>query len=380
MATWYPSALTYWQWCQANSFLSDFRSQSNNIRNEINEQSSLISDQTRTIVATSEQITLAVEDGFDRISNINESGFSAVTSAIEAMHSAMNYNFGILIQKIEYQNRLLNQILTTLQEPFETQVREFYNKGCLLVQQGLFNKAIEYFKSSISMPTGDIFFSSFYQLGRLYMTANEESVKISEIKKATKYLLEADILGNGIYRTNEEFKPILADCKFLISLSYYFQLTGKSDFVENEYLSNAIAYCEVSVILNENLSQGYYHLAKYYAYANDCKKLLQNLKKAIEIDRDYSWKWENDKVFEDHKPLIFEFLSNLKEQKRIKAVPLLDKAKHYISKFESKNISQFPNLKAEFNELKQLITTAEKDFKTGTYFGFDDCNIKLENL
>ena len=175
-----------------------------------------------------------------------------------------------------------------------------------------------------------------------------------KIKKATKYLLEADILGNGIYRTNEEFKPILADCKFLISLSYYFQLTGKNDFVENEYLSNAIAYCEVSVILNENLSQGYYHLAKYYAYANDCKKLLQNLKKAIEIDRDYSWKWENDKVFEDHKPLIFEFLSNLKEQKRIKAVPLLDKAKHYISKFESKNISQFPNLKAEFNELQHI--------------------------
>ncbi len=384
MSTWYPSAMTYRQWCQAESFLSDFKGsfnkQSNQIRNSIHEQTRVISDQTKTIIATNEQMVLALEDGFNRLSEINERGFSQVTSAIEAMHSDLNYNFGILIQRVEYQSSLLNSILHTLQTPFETQVREFYSKGCLLIQQGILEMAVDYFNRSLSLPTGDIFFPSYYQLGRLYLSGKEETINIIDPKKATEYLLIANKFGKGILRTNENFKPILADCKFFISQSYYFQLSGIRSAYETETLNNAINYCEEAVLLNPRLSQGFYHLAKYYSYNNNIDKLLLNLEKAISIDRDYSFKYELDKVFEKNKSDIVNFLGRLKDSKQKSVEPKLIKAKGYIAQLEQKNISQSSSLYGEFQKLKNIVQLAENDFKTQTYFGFDDCQTKLDSL
>jgi len=225
MSTWYPGAMTYQQWSQAESFLTDvkgsFSKDSNQIRNSILEQSAAISEQTKSIVASNEQIGFAIESGFSQLSEINGRGFARVVSAIESMHSALNYNFGILIQKIEYQNNLINDILKTLQTPFENQVREFYSKGCSLIEQGILDKAAEYFNKSLSLPTGDIFFPAYYQLGRLYLSGKEENLNLINPKKANEYLLMANKFGMGILRTNEHFKPILADCKFFISQTYH---------------------------------------------------------------------------------------------------------------------------------------------------------------
>lgn len=380
MATWYPGAMTYWQWCQANSFLNDFKSQSNQIRNSINEQTKTISDQTKTIVASHEQMQSALSVGFNHIADINEHGFNRIASAIEAMHSDLNYNFGVLIQRVEYQNSLLRNILNTLQTPFETQVREYYSKGCLLTKQGLLDLAVDYFNRSLSLPTGDIFFPSYYQLGRLYLTGKEETTNIIDPKKATEYLQLANKFGTGILRTNEAFRPILADCKFFISQSYYFQLRGKNDSFENDLIENAIKYSQEAVSLNPNLSQGFYHLAKYFSYKNDVDNLLVNLRKAIEIDRNYAFKYEQDRVFENHKKPIINLLSNLKELKRRNTEPKLIKAKNYITQLEQKNILNSPILKGEFLNLKKIVQLAENDFQTYTYFGFYDCELKLDTL
>lgn len=380
MATWYPGAMTYCQWSQANSFLNDFKSQSNEIKNSIHEQTRTISDHTKTIVASNEQMLSALSDGFNRLSDINMIGFSEVLSAIEAMHSDFNYNFGILIQRVEYQNSLLNSILHTLQTPFETQVREYYSKGCLLTQQGLLDSAVDYFNRSLSLPTGDIFFPSYYQLGRLFLIGKEETINIINPKKATDYLLIANKFGTGILRINEAFRPILADCKFFTSLSYYFQLGEKSDSSNNHLIENAIKYGQEAVLLNPNLSQGFYHLAKYFSYKNDVDMLLLNLKKAIEIDRDYAFKYEQDRVFENHKTEITSLLTTLKDLKRTSTEPKLIQAKRYITQLEQKNISKSTNLYGEFQNLKKLVQLAEIDFQTHTYFGFDDCQSKLDTL
>lgn len=380
MATWYPGAMTYWQWCQANSFLNDFKSQSNQIRNSIDAQTRAISDQTKTIVATNEQMTHALENGFNRLSEINERGFNQVTSAVEAMHSDLNYNFGILIQRVEYQNNLLNGILHALQTPFETIIQELYENGCKFIRQENFDAAIDCFNDSISQKLGKYFFPSYYQLGRLYISGKVEKKNIIDPKIAMEYLIKANELGNGIIKDDVYFKPILADCKFFLSQSYYFQLTGRNDPSDIELLDNAIRYCEEAVSLNKNLSQGFYHLAKYYSFKNDDEKLVHNLNKAIMIHRDYSFKYEEDKAFEKSKPIIIDFLRRLKEKKRKSVGAELQKAKNYIDTFESKGITQFQNLNAEFNIIKEKVRLADLDFQTETYFGYDDCQINLDRI
>jgi tetratricopeptide (TPR) repeat protein len=380
MATWYPGALTYWQWCQANSFLNDFKSQSGQINMSIHEQTRLISDQTKGIVATNEQLTYALENGFKRLSEINERGFNKVTSAIEEMQSDLDYNFGILIQKVEYQNKLLNSILNTLQTPFETQIIELYNNGCKFIRQENLSAAVDCFKESISQKMGKYFFPSYYQLGRLYISGKVESLNIIDPKIAMGYLIEANELGNGIIKDDISFKPILSDCKFFLSQSYYFQMTRKDDPSEIDLLNNAIKYCKEAVSINPHLSQAYYHLAKYYSCKSDVENLLHNLEIAIKIDRDYSWKYEEDGVFNKYKTHILELLAQLKVAKKIMVLPSLQKARNYITQLEQKNISRSTALFSEFKNLKEIAQRAEEDFQTQTYFGFCDCESKLNNL
>jgi tetratricopeptide (TPR) repeat protein len=380
MATWYPGAMSYWQWSQANSFMNDFKGQSNQIKDKIHEQTNSFSDNAKSIVATNEQISTALENGFNRLYEINEKGFDHLTSAIEELHSDLNYNLGILIQRAEYQNHLLNNILHTLQTPFESQVKELYNNGCRFIRQENLDAAIDCFNESLTLKMGKYFFPSYYQLGRLYLTGKVENQNIINPKTAMEYLLKANELGNGIFKEEPLFSPILSDCKFFLSQSYYFQLTGVNDSNENDLLSNAIKYCEEAVSLNSNLSQGFYHLAKYYSYQNNVESLLNNLSKAINIYRDYSFKYEEDEVFNKNKKHIEALLIRIRDGKKKSVEKELQQAKISIDNLVSRGIENFPNLKSEYIQIKEKFRLAEEDFQTGTYFGFDDCGLKLNEL
>ncbi len=374
--------------------------------NGLNQQTRSTSNQTAQIIASNQQISSSIhsdlyhlgdimEQGFNYIGEVNVAGFNQVTSAIEALHSAMAYYFGTLIQRIEYQNDILTNILKCIQAPFETRVREYYNRGILLVNGGILEEAVECFKHSIEMELGKHFYPSYYQLGRLYLSGADNGVNIVNPKIATDYLLEANKYGNGLLRTNPDFKPILADCKFYLSQSYYFQLTGRSPQYELELLNNAIKYCEEAVALNDNLSQGYYHLAKYYSYRlgkysqynneNERNNIRVNFILAVNRDRNYlrSVRIDDplyDRAFEPHKDLMDNLIIHITNTKKEEAKNKIVEAKNYFKKLESKNINQFQNVQKEFQELKNHVLLAENDFNIGTYYGFDDCVIKIDQL
>lgn len=385
MANWYPSVLTYKEFAQANTFFTDvtgsINRQTKQIKSSIEANRSAIDDQTKQIVASNSQIVSALEKGFDHIAQINEQGFGNVTSAIEALHSDLNYNFGILIQRMEYQNKILSGILKTIQAPFETQVREYYSKACDLANGGILDKAVEYFKKSISLPTGEIFFPSLYQLGRLYLTGVDGEINIIDPKIASENLLTANKYGTGILRTNPSFKSILADCKFFLSQSFYFQLRGnRNSQMEKELINKALTYGDEAVTLNPQLSQGYYFLAKYNAYVNNIEEMKLCLSKAIRLDRNYSIHIFNDAIFEPHTNEIRGLLSFIRKNLDNNINPELLKAKKYLETFQSKGISRFPDLHNEYIKLEALYRMAETDYNTGTYFGIDDCRLKLEEL
>ena len=385
MANWYPSVLAYKEFAQANTFFTDVTSsinmQTKQIKRSVDEYKSVIDDQTKQIVASNSQIVSAIENGFDHIAQINHDGFGNVTSAIQALHSDLNYNLGILIQRIEYQNKILSGILKTIQEPFETQVREYYSKACDLANGGILDKAVEYFKKSISLPTGEIFFPSLYQLGRLYLAGVDSETNIINPKIASEYLLAANKYGTGIFRTNASFKPILADCKFFLSQSFYFQLCGnRNSQMEKELVNRAISYGEEAVTLNPLLSQGYYFLAKYNAYINNIEEMKGCLSKAISLDRDYSIHIFNDAIFDPHKNEIRGLLSTIRENLDSKIKPELVKVKKYFETFQSKGITDFPGLYNEYVELEALYRIAEIEYNTGTFFGIDNCRLILEKL
>lgn len=387
---------------QTNQLKNSLNQQSNDIRESIigsNEQlASSIDDGfsrlSNNIIASNNQLAASINEGFDQLSFINERGFNQVTSAIENLNSDFNYFSGVIIQKLEYQNILLNGILQTLQQPFETQVKEYYHKGCLFVQQEFLKGAIECFNESISLKMGDYFFPSHFQLGLIYLSGISEGLSFVDVDKANEYLLKANSIGNREIKTNPSFKKTLADCKFFLSQSFYSKLSNQNNANELELINNAIRYCKEATDLNPNLSHGWYHLAKYKSYrlgqykqySNDVEidESLVCFLKAVEIDRNYLRAVISQDPFYD-KALMFlkepllNLIVRLTELKKNEASIELLKAINNIKLLEKKDISN-SKYKYEFSQLKDVVNSSEKDFNSNTYFGFDDCLIKLNTL
>lgn len=388
---------------QTNQFKNSINRQARDLSNAINiSNEKLVSSLddgfnqlSHNIIASNEQLVNAIDDGLNQLAQINEMGFFQVTSAIQKLNSNMNYIGGIIIQKLEYQNNLLNGILTTLQEPFETKVKEYYHKGCLFIRQGFLEGAIDCFKESIALKMGEYFFPSYYQLGRIYLSGVSEGINFINPQDATKYLLKANEYGNRIVKTDSTFKPILADCKFYLSQSYYSQLLGNKNPNEFNLLENALKYCKEATEINPKLSQGWYYLAKYASYRiglsekyrteNEIENLLIWFLNAVEIDRNYLFSVEpKNEIFFDKalKPVsedIFKLIQRLIEIKRKDATILLNKAHNYIKLLDEKNISNSKYFD-DFKQLKDIVNAAQTDFQTNTYIGFDDCIIKLKEL
>jgi len=284
--------------------------------------------------------------------------------------------------------------LRTLQEPFETQVKEYYRRGCLFVQQEFLKGAIDCFKESISLKMGEYFFPSHFQLGLIYLSGVSEGVSYVDANMANNYLQKATEIGNRELKTNTSFKKTLADCKFFLSQSYYSKLSRNKNSNELDLLNNAIRYCKEATDLNPNLTHGWYHLAKYKSfrigqfeqYSNNEEKeeSLICFLKAVEMDRNYLRAIMPNDVFYDNalKPLKEEILNlivRLTEIKRKEASFELTKAQNSIKLLEEKNINNSKYLN-EFNQLKKNVISSGKDFETNTYFGFDDCLIKIHSL
>ena len=384
---------------QTNHLKTSLNQQSNDIRESIigsNEQLASSIDEgfsrlSNNIIASNNQLATSISEGFDQLTFINERGFNQVTSAIENLNSDFNYFSGVIIQKLEYQNILLNGILQTLQEPFETQVKEYYRKGCLFVQQEFLRGAIDCFKESISLRMGDYFFPSHFQLGLIYLSGVSEGLSFVDVDIANEYLLKANSIGNREIKTNPSFKKTLADCKFFLSQSFYSKLTRQNSANELELINNAIRFCQEATDLNPNLSHGWYHLAKYKSYrlgqfkqySNDMEidESLVCFLKAVEIDRNYLRTVISQDPFYDKallflKEPILNLIVRLTELKKNGASIELSKAQKNINLLEEKNIGN-SKYNYEFNQLKDIVISSEKDYKSNTYFGFDDCLTKL---
>jgi len=273
MSTWFPGFGEYAKWAGNENFLSHFSNspdkQTIAIRMSIQEQTEAMSEHSKKIIASHEQIYSAIESGFANLSNVTTHGFREVTNsinglsssvidltgavrqaiaeirnvctAVEDLHSDLNYHLGTLIMKIDGQNGILTNKLRTLESPKQTEVLELYKFGSDLLQQGRLEDAEQYLLGSISKKTGERYFPSHYLLGYLYLIGKNERFNWINPPNAREYLIKANERGEDGIKTNWITAQSLADCKFYLFLSYYFQLGDSKGSMDQESLAKAQA-------------------------------------------------------------------------------------------------------------------------------------------
>ncbi|MBK7808485.1 MAG: hypothetical protein IPJ51_19675 [Saprospiraceae bacterium] len=302
MTNWIPGAMSYPQWMQAEKF-----------RKEISLDFSRTADR---LIANSNQLDEISEKRLAKIAKLNRQDFESVTNALESFHADFNYKIGLVIQELEFQSEVLNSILYTLKNPLGTQVKELYNYGCQLIKEGLLSEAISKFKSALAIDNSS--FLCHYQLGLLYLYGRNWSGSVINLDLANSHLLIACRLGKGKAQVNVSFYPIVANCYFAASLSFYFQLNNLNQVDnfkssnDNYLLDQAIKCATSAIAYNNKLSQAHYHLAKFCFLKHQFDSSQQHLHNAIAHDKNYAVDAPNDKIFIRNNVEFHKILSRIK--------------------------------------------------------------------
>ncbi|GEM_PF-3333719 len=337
MAIWYPG--TDMEFLQANSFVKDITGQ---IQSSGRSLESTVSERTRQIVASNEELADTFGEGFDEIDSTLNWGFNRIEQAIggtkasiDALRADFNYSMGLLLLKVNTTNKLLSTLIDkldaihkTLESPTLTQAREFFNLGCQRLSKGLLDKALEAFMEAEKKNDTD-FFIQFY-IGMLYLYGIDDDDNVRDLQKAKNHLLLAARYGKAEINTDPSFSKLTAEAFLLASFAIYFRLDKdlmQSDASKSRaILEEARHLASDSIKFYPEYSEATYHIAKYSALLNEPSICLAELEKAINADRNYAIKVDVDGAFDPVRPHILKLLSELKDAKMTEATNKIHEA------------------------------------------------------
>ncbi len=280
------------------------------IRRSSKKEQVAISEQTQEIVASREVLAKKFAAGFDSINVTIESGFgrleniiNGVGASIDALRASFDYNMALLIEQVQIQSQTMFHLLqrmdaihSTLENPTLTQAREHYRIGCDRLSKGLLDKAVEAFHESAKKD--DANFMTQLMLGKLYLYGVNEECNVLDLKKAEEHLRAAARYAKAEARLLPEASRYAGEALLHASISCYAQanekvIEGKTAEAQ-QFLQ---ASFELATQATENypqLSEGFYHQAKFAALLGDGKTASASLKRAIELDEAYCLKADTD--------------------------------------------------------------------------------------
>ena len=265
------------------------------------------------------------------LSDSVEYGLGQVSEGIESLKAEFNIAMGkVLLQfellrediKIGF-NRIINILenmrKTEAQEHFKDAL-EYYKDGCRFPEKPRwFDNALKHFLLSIESYERNPL--AHLHLGHIYHYQNGHR----NFKQALDHYELCYTYGEA----NQEDYPVAAQ-------GYFYAGWLKAAVFKN--IDDAIELTKKSVELAPNISEGYYHLAKFYSVTNNIKDVLKNLQTAIcDFDTKYFIKASCDPDFDNIRPQLNKFFKSLVEKKRqelkikIKDVKQLTKDKVYLT-------------------------------------------------
>jgi WD40 repeat protein len=287
-----------------------FKGLKGDIRRSSRREQVAISEQTQEIVASREVLAKKFAAGFDSINVTIESGFgrleniiNGVGASIDALRASFDYNMALLIEQVQIQSQTMFHLLqrmdaihSTLENPTLTQAREFYRIGCDRLSKGLLDKAMEAFHESAKKD--DANFMTQLMLGKLYLYGVNEDCNVIDLEKAGEHLRAAARYAKAESRLLPEASRYAGEALLHASISAYAQanekvLEGKTAEAQ-QLLQASFDLATQATESYPQLSEGFYHQAKFAALLGDGKTAAASLKRAIELDEAYCLKADTD--------------------------------------------------------------------------------------
>jgi len=289
---------------------SFFKGLKGEIRRGSNKERVVISEQTQEIVASREALTRKFADGFDSINVTLESGFGRLEDvingaggSIDALRASFDYGVALLVEQFQVQNQHMLHLLqqmdavhATLENPVTTQAREFYRIGCDRLSKGLLDKALQAFQESAKKD--DANFMTQLLIGKIYLYGVNEECNVVDLKKAEEHLRLAARFAKAEAKLLPEATRYAGEAFLHASIASYAQANDKvvegNTAEAQALLQNSFDLAKQATQTYPQLSESFYHQAKFAALLGDGKTAAESLQRAIELDEAYCLKADSD--------------------------------------------------------------------------------------
>ena len=212
------------------------------------------------------------------------------------------------------------------------------------------------------------------ELGKLYLYGIDEDDNVIDLKKAQEHLRLAIRYGKGELKVLPDFNRWVGGAYFHAAIAYYVSVNDpeikRNPTEVKRLLEEAYKLAKESCEIYPQISEAYYHCAKFSALLGDTEDAVSNLEKAILMDRRYIIKAAIDKDFDGIRTGIIELYNKLIV---MKARYLLHKAKEHLSKVY---VYSGEGVKVK-REAENLIHNAEMLVEQNTIFSNIDAIIYL---
>lgn len=359
---------------------SVFKGIKGEIRRSSQKERVAISDQTQHIVASREALTKKFADGFDSINVTLESGFgrledviNGVGGSIDALRASFDYGVALLVEQFQVQNQHMLQLLqqmdavhATLENPTTTQAREFYRIGCDRLSKGLLDKALEAFQESAKKD--DANFMTQLLIGKLYLYGVNEECNIIDLKKAEQHLRLAARFAKAEARLLPEATRYAGEAFLHASIASYAQANEKvieGDTGEAQtLLQNAFELAKQASQTHPQLSESFYHQAKFAALLGDGKTASESLQRAIELDEAYCLKADSDVDFRFVLSDVNQLFNGLRNKSAEEVQQKLEQCEVLLSEW----VYQSLEAQNAEGEIRRLLDEAKNCLNRNTYF------------
>lgn len=356
MANYSRSVMKWEQYLQVNSFAEDInkslKQHSNRINFSISNASQEIIDSN---IASQEEITRVLQHGFGDIVD----SIDLVGESVESFRADFNFAMGKVLWKLELVQGTLTGILQEIRlAEFEREARSFRERAEDAYKNGWYKESLSDFLEAEKRNYQD--FAVLFSIANIYLyrgTECEDDNKEPSLEKALAYYLKS-----AKYSTPKSKKHAAKSYLFSGWICY---LLEKDD--------EALDYTSKAIELNPVFAEAYFQKAKILMCLNAPDKALVPLRKAIEIDRNYSIKASMDEDFKPYKSKVCDLIDNLRKETEDEAETALIQIEANIAKTEKLQVEEFsPKKYPEFGHTIHYVDKGTTSKRHNTYYGHLD--------
>ena len=193
----YGSGLTYLQYLQAKSFVSDVKGAQQKAAKAVNLS---VAKQTRELIASQEALARenirVMETGFGKVAQVTQEGFEQLSweiqdvgRGISELNATFQWGFGEMLNQVTRLNSAVSELVKLARTPVQTEANEYFQNARDALRRGLYPEALEEGEKAIAKHK--LQWKYYSLVGTIRLGSVSSDLALLDLSKAEEYFLLA---------------------------------------------------------------------------------------------------------------------------------------------------------------------------------------------